>query len=189
MNVVSTLDIAPTVLSIAGLKPLESFQGVSFLPTLTGQTEPVREYAFAEHNWHDYQAFERAVHSDRYCYVRNWLPNTAGTPPADAVRSPTFASMQALDAKGQLHIKIASLTLRSPRPEEFLYDVTLDPQCVANLATDRSHNSVLKRMRAALDAWQKETGDAFPGKDKLTPDGFDRNTGKKLIKKSHPSFK
>ena len=46
----------------------------------------------------------------------------------------------------------------------------------------------MKLMRAQLKKWQQDTEDLFPGKDGLTPDGFDRNTGKRLIKASHPSF-
>ena len=43
-------------------------------------------------------------------------------------------------------------------------------------------------MRAALQQWQKETNDQFPGEDALTPDGFDRETGKRLIGAAHPSL-
>jgi hypothetical protein len=46
----------------------------------------------------------------------------------------------------------------------------------------------MQLMRAQLKQWQKETDDQFPGEDGLTPDGFDRSTGKRLIKASHPSF-
>jgi hypothetical protein len=46
----------------------------------------------------------------------------------------------------------------------------------------------MQLMRAQLKQWQKETDDQFPGEDGLTPDGFDRRTGKRLIKASHPSF-
>ena len=89
-RVVSTVDIAPTLLDLAGVESPASFQGTSLSKLLNDPTAEVRPYAFAEHNWHDYRAFERAVHGERFSYVRNWLPNTPGTPPADAVRSPTY---------------------------------------------------------------------------------------------------
>ena len=60
-SVVSTVDIAPTVLEFAGLKTLDSFQGESFGKILTNPDQSTRQFAFAEHNWHDYRAFERAV--------------------------------------------------------------------------------------------------------------------------------
>ena len=187
-SVVSTVDIAPTILELAGLESPKSFQGTSFAPILDDSNTTTRRAAYAEHNWHDYRAFERAVHTSEFCYVRNWLPNTPGTPPADAVRSPTFASIKKLNAAGSLSEAIAATTLRAPRPTEFLYKVDIDPNCMTNLASDPKYQSDLSEMRTALSKWQNETSDSFPGEDKITRDGFDRVTGKKLIKKSHPSF-
>ena len=186
-QVVSTVDIAPTVLKLAGLKPLTSFQGRSFAPALKGAKILIREYAFAEHNWHDYQAFERAVHSSKHCYIRNWLPKTPATPPADAVRSPTWLEMNRLRDEGELK-PAQLLDFETPRAEEFLFDVESDPDCVNNLASDPSQAETLKRMRAALATWQKQTDDRFPGKENITPDGFDRVSGKRLISAAHPSL-
>jgi hypothetical protein len=154
---------------------------------LSGAKILIRRYAFAEHNWHDYRAFERAVHSQRYCYVRNWLPNTPGTPPADAVRSPTYEVMKQLHAAGKLK-PAQQGCIETPRPTEFLYDVQADPNCINNLADAPSLQSTLQAMRDALDKWQAETDDHFPGEDNLTPDGFDRTTGNRLINAAHPSF-
>ncbi len=188
-SVVSTLDIAPTVLALAGLPPLDSFQGVSLKKLLTSDPhDQPRKFAFAEHNWHDYQAFERAVHSQRYCYVRNWLPNLPGTPPADAVNSITMDEMKRLRQSGKANPIHESTSFATPRPEEFLFDVQSDPQCLTNLAGKPKYQRPLEEMRDALSNWQSQTNDIFPGQDKLTPDGFDRQTGKKLIKKAHPSF-
>ena len=75
-----------------------------------------------------------------------------------------------------------------PRPTEFLFDTQADPQCVTNLAVRPAYGKTLRRMGRALDQWQTETADQFPGEDKLTPDGFDRTTGERIIQASHPSF-
>ncbi|MGI9474994.1 MAG: sulfatase family protein [Rubripirellula sp.] len=186
-NVVSTVDIAPTILELAGLDPLQSFQGRSFANTLWDADVETREFAFAEHNWHDYRAFERAVHSREYCYVRNWLPETPGTPPADAVKSPTFAVMQEMHAAGTLTEEQRGC-FNTPRREEFLFDVEADPNCRINLIDLPEYQAQHKKMRNALERWQAQTDDRFPGEDALTPDGFDRSTGKRLIKAAHPSF-
>ena len=183
---ISTVDIAPTVLALAGLDPLSSFQGRSFAPVLAGARIRVRPYAFAEHNWHDYRAFERAVHDTHYCYVRNWLPETPGTPPADAVRSPTYEVMKRMHADGTLKPNQQSC-FETPRPEESLFDAQADPNCLNNLAGDPKYAVALHRMRMALDEWQQQTDDVFPGEEHLTPDGFDRVTGVRIIKGSHPS--
>jgi N-sulfoglucosamine sulfohydrolase len=186
-SLVSALDIAPTILQLAGLNPPASFQGVSFAKILSDPKASVREYAFAEHNWHDYRAFERAVHTPQLCYIRNWLPDIPGTPPADAVKSPTFLAMQSLEARGQLTAAQRECFV-APRPGEFLFDVVADPECVHNLAADPQRASELSRLRQALEQWQTETGDHFPGESQLTPDGFDRQSGERIIKAAHPAL-
>lgn len=186
-RVVSTVDIAPTILELAEILPIDSLQGNSFVESLTDPQAGTRNFAFAEHNWHDYRAFERAVHDEQFCYVRNWLPDVPGTPPADAVRSPTYLLMQKLQDENKLESPWKGC-FETPRAAEFLFDVVADPDCLENLADEPQHQATLAKMRTALQAWQEETGDRFPGKDKLTPDGFDRTTGKRLINATHPSF-
>ncbi len=186
-QLVSTLDIAPTVLDLAGIDPPESFQGVSFSITLSDPHAPIRPYAFAEHNWHDYRAFERGVFDERFCYVRNWLPDTPGTPPADAVKSPTYGVMQRLHQQNEL-TPAQHGCFEVPRETEFLYDLRSDPDCINNLADQSVQDETLSRMRAALRLWQEETSDVFPGEDELTPDGFDRTTGERIINGAHPSL-
>lgn len=186
-NVISTVDIAPTVLELAGLAPLASFQGKSFVRMLRNPNSQIRKFAFAEHNWHDYRAYERAVHTADFCYVRNWLPGIAGTPPADAVNSPTYKVMLEMHAAGTLN-PAQQGCVETPRAEEFLFDVTNDPHCLVNLAMLPEFSGQVESMRHELQQWQNATGDHFPGEEALTPDGFDRSTGKRLIKAAHPSF-
>jgi ferric-dicitrate binding protein FerR (iron transport regulator) len=45
------------------------------------------------------------------------------------------------------------------KPAEELYDLSADPHEVKNLANSGSHQSELKRLRQALEQWQKETKD------------------------------
>lgn len=187
-SVVSSLDIAPTVLTLANLKPLDSFQGQSFHQLLKSPDAVSREFAVAEHNWHDYMAFERAVHTSDYCYVRNWLPDTPGTPPADAVNSPTYKSMKKLRAAGSLSPSMEANCFATPRPTEFLYDVKADPHCMNNLAGDSAYAPKLDDLRSKLNTWQSETNDHFAGAHQITPDGFDRDSGARMINGSHPSF-
>jgi hypothetical protein len=95
--------------------------------------------------------------------------------------------MKELLAAGKLN-ETQSECFVVPRPTEFLFDVESDPDCIVNLADDPSQQPTLDQMRTALGQWQTETDDRFPGEDELTPDGFDRETGKRLIKAAHPSL-
>ena len=182
-SVVSSVDIAPTFLELAGLKPLDTFQGKSFAPILKAPTAKTRKYAFAEHNWHDYQAYERGVRSERYTYIYNALPHLNASPPADAVNSPTYRAMQELYKQDKLAPHQLDC-FAVPVPEHKLFDLEEDPHSLNNLADNPKYASVLTEMKAARADWQKRTND-FPAKN-LTPDGFDRVTGKRLGKTNRP---
>jgi len=173
-SLVSSVDLAPTLLELAGLKPLASFQGKSFAALLTNPKAEIRAYCFAEHNWHDYQAFERGVRSKDFAYVRNGLPELPRTPPADAVRSPTFQAMRELRDQKKL-TPAQNDCFVAPRATEELYDIMADPHSLRNVAGDPRYAAKLAEMRAALADWQRETADAQPAE--LTPDKFDRETG------------
>lgn len=178
-SLVSAVDIAPTVLDLAGLQPAPTFQGRSFARLLGNPQATAREFAFAEHHWHDYQAYERGVRSRRYTYIRNWLPELPGTPPADAVTSPTFGILRELRDQGNLPPQQRSIFV-TPRPAEELYDLETDPHSFKNLAGDPKYARTLEKHRKALERWREETGDTFD-RERLTPDGFDRETGARKL--------
>ncbi|MDE0821050.1 MAG: sulfatase [Opitutales bacterium] len=173
-DLVSSIDIAPTFLELAGLKPVPSFAGTSFLPMLQKKPRAIRPYAFAEKNWHDLEDRSRAVRSKRYKYIRNFYDDLPLTPPADALRSPTYRKMQALRDEGKLNAAQMACFLK-PRSQEELYDLQVDPYEMKNLATDPDHAETLKRLRFALEQWQNQTMDLPP--KVRTPDEFDRETG------------
>ncbi len=52
-----------------------------------------------------------------------------------------------------------SLLFQYPRPVEELYDTSVDPHEIQNLAADPRMRTDLERLRKALDEWLDETGD------------------------------
>jgi arylsulfatase A-like enzyme len=180
-SLVSAVDIAPTLLELAGVPAPHTFQGKSLVPVLRDPAATVRTHAFAEHNWHVFSACERAVITDRFNYIRNWRPDLPATPPPDIGKSPTWEAMRKLRAAGKLPPEQAACFV-APRPEEELYDTTKDPHALRNLAQDPEYQPVMEEMRAALAAWQRETGDNFDPQD-IKPDGIDRETFKKRERK------
>lgn len=176
-SLVSSIDIAPTIVGLAGLDPSPTFQGRSFAPLLADPQASVREYVFAEHNWHDYRAHERSVRSKRYLYIRNAFPDLPCTPPADAVRSITFQTMRDLHVRDKLPPEQLGCFV-TPRATEELYDVQADPHQLMNVAGDPKYAKVLDRLRQEHENWVRETDDRVP--ENPTPDQFDRGTGKKL---------
>lgn len=185
---VSSIDLGATFLELAGVQPKASMQGQSFASVLADPSRKHRDFAFAEHNWHDYDAFERAVRSPRYKYIRNLDATLPLTPPADAVRSPTFVEMRRLRDAKQLPSE-QSQCFAAPRPEEEFYDLQSDPHELNNLLG--AHPSVqggllaseIERHRAALDAWRRETKDL---ENVRAPDEFDRESGLALPNRQRP---
>ena len=178
-NLVSSVDIAATLLELAGGGASATFQGRSFAPTLANSSQAVRDFVFAEHNWHDYSAHERSVRDTRYLYIRNSYPQFAGTPPADAVRSLTYRAMLKIKPAGKLNQDQQGCFLL-PRPTDELYDTQTDPHCLHNLAASGEHQGTLKRLQAELDKWVVRTKDQVA--EQIRPDGFHRQTGERLKK-------
>jgi N-sulfoglucosamine sulfohydrolase len=176
-SLVSVIDIAPTLVELAGLETSPTFQGESFVPLLRNTQASTRQYVFAEHNWHDYQAHERGVRSKKYLYIRNALPDLACTPPADAVRSITFQAMRKLRDEGELP-PAQQGCFAAPRTAEELYDVELDLHQLVNVAADPKYAQVLRQMRSVHEEWTRQTQDEIPAEP--TPDKFHRETGGRL---------
>jgi arylsulfatase A-like enzyme len=182
-SIISSVDIAPTLLELAGLKAAPTFQGVSFAKLFTQPTAKVRDYAFSEHNWHDFQAHERAARGERFRYVRNTFPELTLNPPADAVRSLTFMEMLRLRDHDRL-TPAQMEVFRKPRPTEELFDLETDPFELRNLAGDPKYAGELRKLRRALDRWVKETKDFVPKEP--SPDEFDRESGAPLPTRQRP---
>ncbi len=174
-RLVSSIDLAKTILAIAKIeKPGITFEGIDLSPLFQDPEKPLRDYVFAEKNWHDYEDRSRAVRNERYKYIRNDYPDLPLTPPADVVRSPTYVELLRLLEKDSL-TEPQKVHFVVPRPAEELYDLKLDPHEMRNLAPDKRYAPLLRAMRAALDDWAANTEDAAPAQ--RTPDEFDRLTG------------
>ena len=174
-SLVSSIDLAPTILALAGLPSLPSFQGKSFARLLSQPRETIRDSVFAEHNWHDFTACERSVRTVRFKYIRNFWPDLPGTPAE--FNNLTFTEMRRLRDAGKLTEAQMNCFVK-PRPAEELYDVVADPQELNNLAGNAKYADTLKKLRWQLDDWRRATADFVPSP--RPPDSVDRETGKVL---------
>lgn len=178
-SLVSVIDLAPTLTDMAGTAPSPTFQGRSFRPLLEHPERKFRNYAFAEHNWHDFEAFERMVCTDRYLLIENARPELNAEGAIDVMRGKSGRSLLKAHTEGTLD-SLQNDIFRTPRPEIELYDYLADPDQLHNIATERP--AVTEKLRAVLKSWRSETGDTTPGQ--LTSDWYSRQTLQKL-----PAFK
>jgi len=155
-DLVSTMDLGPTLLSLAGISIPRHFQGQAFLGP---QAQAPREYVYATRDRYD-ESYDmvRAVRDNRCKYIRHYrpdLPYLLWIPYRN--RHPILQEMWRLHLAGQLN-EAQSLIFR-PRPVEELYDTDADPHEIHNLAADPTYAPELHRLRAELDRWRHEVGD------------------------------
>lgn len=160
-SLVSVIDIAPTILELAGIEVIDQFQGESFSKIIKSPESKFRNYVFAEHNWHDYEAHERMVRNEQYMYIRNARPLEPLLGPADAVSSPSYQDLKILEASGNLS-SIQAEIFQVPRAKEEIYDLEKDPLQLINTASHPDYHEALKTMSEVLDKWIIDTGDDVP---------------------------
>lgn len=179
---VSTIDIAPTLLEIAGLDVPETVQGVSFSELFQNPGANIRDYAFAELNWHTQYSHMRAVRWQNYLYIRNSAPELCNMMMASINREyAPWMDLWEADAEeltpAQKNVLQAHSKVPGSRPEEELYDIAEDPHQLNNLAGDPEHKQALDHLHLIMDAWAEGTGDSVADPELRTADRYDRETG------------
>lgn len=176
-GLVSAIDIAPTLLELAGVQTGETFQGRSFAKLFKNPGQEFRKYVFAEHNWHDYEAYERAVRTKDFLYITNKRTHFDNGGPIDANQSPAAKALKAARQNGKL-TPLQNDAFRVPRPAEEFFDNFKNPLQALNLVGNQAYASQIQSLKKVLNQWTRETGDTVP--KELTPDWYDRATGAPL---------
>jgi N-sulfoglucosamine sulfohydrolase len=154
--VVSFLDFAPTLLSLAGVPIPEYYQGHAFLGNQQG-TE--RTYAYGFRGRMDERTdLSRTVRDKKYRYIRNYLPHKMYAQHLEYLwKAPSVVSWEAEFKAGNLN-EIQRKFWEEKTAEE-LFDSENDPHNVNNLAGDPKYHDVLLRMRKANRDWLLESKD------------------------------
>ena len=156
-DLVSFLDFAPTILSLAGAPVPDYMQGRVFLGEGT-EPPPVRLFFTRDRMDEAYDRI-RAVRDERYKYIRNFEPDLPYAQPiAYMDEMPMMREWRRLATKGPLTGPRAHFFAKT-KPAEELYDTAADQHEVVNLADDPAHADRLATMRQALESWIVETGD------------------------------
>lgn len=156
-DLVCLMDMAPSVLTLAGIDPPEYMQGRALL--CQGDAEK-REFVVAGRNRLDTRTqFVRAIRDKRYRYMRHFFPHRPYAPYETYLwEAPIYYRFQELALAGELRGPQAEYARRFKDIEQ-LYDSETDPEMVRNLADDPAYDDVLKQMRQRLRDWMLETRD------------------------------
>ncbi len=157
-QLISAIDLAPTILDIAGASKPKRMQGRIFLGE---RAEAPREYVFGARDRCDETVFRfRTVRDRRYRYIRNFTPERPFLQPNQYKEKsyPVWNLLKELHREGTLPPESAPLVAPT-MPAEELYDIETDPHEIRNLAGEAAHHQTLARLRNELEKWIKETGD------------------------------
>ena len=168
-RLVSGVDIAPTLLGLAGIEipPAATHGRDLFAPA----TQP-RAHIFAARDRMDESTDRmRAVRTARHKYIRNYFPMIPYMQ-RNAYKErnyPTWNLVKKLAKENKLPPE-AALFAADRKPIEELYDLQADPHELKNLAADPAHHVTLKELRALVDDWVRDTNDrGIFGEDPVEP--------------------
>ena len=164
-DLISAIDVSATSLSLAGIEPPARMQGRVFLGW--NAASPRTEIFAARDRCDETIDRIRCVRTERYKYIRNFLPERPyAQENAYKTRSyPALGVLKRLHADGKL-TPIQALFMAPARPKEELYDLSVDPHEVKNLAGSVEYQALLRDLRGRLDAWMVDSDDQgrFPEK-------------------------
>lgn len=157
-ELVSTVDILPTLLDAVGIDLDVPLPGRSLLKLISGKTVTWRKTLCAEFTAHgpaDYFP-SRCIRDERYKLITNLLPNRVNPSariPAKKSQLPEFA-------------RLVYDTYLHP-PTEELYDLQEDQNEFNNLAGREQYKDIQERLRSQLLQWREQTDDPLLDPDKL----------------------
>lgn len=173
---VSFPDVAPTIMEVAGLKPHAQMTGNSFFELLksekSGRVDAKRDHVLLGKERHDTgRANEdgtdlsypvRAIRNDKFLYAHNIKPERwpVGNPEygyRNCDGSPTKTYLLAIE-KDSEEYKYREMSF-GMRPEEELYNIQDDPDCMKNLAELPEYAEVKNKLRTQMEAELTVQGD------------------------------
>lgn len=163
---ISSIDWAPTVLSLAGIKPPDWMQGKAFLGKFKN-LKP-RQFVFAARDRLDSEYDRvRSVSDGRFQYVYNFQPEKPRYMDIDYRKSqPSMREILRFRDAGKLNAD-QMIWFNPTKPREEFYDLQMDSHQLHSLIDDPLYETALNRLRNAYREWQKSTLDlgAIPEKD------------------------
>lgn len=149
-RVISFVDLAPTVMNLAGLEIPEHFQGEPFLGPNSGNG---KEFAFGFRGRMDERYdLSLTVRNKDYRYIRNYMPHWPWAQRVNYLwRAESMKSWEQAYKDGRTDEYQSRFW--EPKPAEELYSIHDDPHNVNNLASEQDYRHVLEEMRNAMEEW------------------------------------
>ena len=157
-KLLSFIDLAPTVMSLANIKPPGYMDGKAFLGP--HKQNNGRDYIFAAADRFD-QGYDtkRAIRDERYKLIRYYQTEKSMYLPVKyRDQMPIMQELHRIREEGTLTAEQA-LWFRENKPAFELFDVKNDPHEVNDLAGNEAFAAKINELNNALDGWIKDTKD------------------------------
>lgn len=141
-------DLAPTILSLAGIDIPEYFDGRAFLG---GQREEAKEYLFISNDRCENSFnLDRTVIKNNLLYTRHFTPYS---PQLRWIHYFIYGEISQLIINDYNNGKLSDqeAIVMEPREAEYLYDLSADPWEMHDLSNDPAYREELDQMRRALE--------------------------------------
>lgn len=174
-ELVSTVDLVPTFLDVAGLAPARELPGKSLMPLFKNPKQNFRQYLYTEKNVDELDLYNprRAVRDKRYKLIyslldspenivaKRYMANNKGA------NSPLGGSptLKELETAPPLVRQIYNAWLKPNKVQ--LYDLEKDPWEFNDLSGDPKYTQVKLRLLKAVKQWMADTDDPLRFPDKL----------------------
>ncbi len=157
-HLVSAIDIAPTVLELAGAQIPQAMQGRSFTSVFSDRDHVLRRYVHAERNWHGKNAHERAVRSANFLYKENQYPDHGDCITGMWRSGAPFQALLKAHERGELGVR-GEVCFAEARDKVELLKVSDEGVDYINLAGNPEYEDVVAEMAHELRLWRESTGD------------------------------
>lgn len=153
-DLVSGIDIGTTSLALAGLEIPSYMEGMNIF-----DKEFHRDFIISARDRCDFSIDRiRAVRTDNFKYIKNYMPDRSYTQPSYRDRRAEFTQIKVAFEAGKLNGVQAKYWLPI-KPEEELFDLVNDPHEINNLAQDPKYADQLQKHRKILADWTETYGD------------------------------
>ncbi len=144
-EMLSHVDMVPTLLDALAIAIPERLQGRSYWPLLQGEVYEPNEFVYAEKTFHTTYEPMRAIRTTTHKLIVNLDQDIAINVPGDIQRSPIYPHMLEQIATHRPHIE--------------LYDLQADPNEQHNLAGQSEVAAIERDLKQRLLDWMESTND------------------------------
>lgn len=157
-QLISFVDLAPTILSLANIPVPKYIQGQAFLGNQKAKMP--RKYIYAARDRMDTEYDRvRAVSDGRYKYLKNYMPEKPYYQEIEyRLGQKSMKEILRLRDEGKLNEQ-QMYWFRKSKPNEELFDTKTDPNEYLNLVNNPKYQAKLVELRAKHQEWLNKYGD------------------------------